>query len=211
MSEKRRWIAVLMVMMSALVVSAVAQDELNEVSGSIGRTFIKNQTIQGADSFDPYIRFGRGLSFEGSYARRLRVTQLFAISGEVPFMFDIKEKLHAHDNVVPPSYNSFFVTPAVRANLFPLTAVSPWASIGGGFGRFSQDKNLIFSGTNPGKTTTTGVLQYGFGLDVRLKPHFSIRGELRDFWSGAPDFPLAPTGKSRQHNFFIGGGAMWRF
>ena len=31
------------------------------------------------------------------------------------------------------------------------------------------------------------------------------------FWAGEPDFPLAPTGKTRQHNFFVGGGAFWRF
>ena len=34
-----------------------------------------------------------------------------------------------------------------------------------------------------------------------------MRGEVRDFWSGVPDFPLAPTGKSRQHNYFVAGDA----
>jgi hypothetical protein len=39
-----------------------------------------------------------------------------------------------------------------------------------------------------------------------------VRGEVRDFWSGEPDYPLADTGKSRQHNnYFVGGGVMWRF
>jgi hypothetical protein len=49
------------------------------------------------------------------------------------------------------------------------------------------------------------------GLDVRVKPRLIIRGEARDFWAGEPDFPLSPTGKSRQHNYFVGGGVMWRF
>lgn len=209
MSEKRSCMTVLAVL-SLLLVPAVAQEK-NEVSGVIGRTFISSQAIQNATSADPFLRFGRGLSLEASYARRVLVTQIYSVSGEVPVMFDFKEKLHAHDNVVPPNYRAFFVAPSFRVNLFPTTAVSPWASFGGGFGHFSQDKSLIYSGTNPGKSSTTGVLQYGVGLDVRVMDHLSIRGEGRDFWSGAPDFPLAPTGKSRQHNYFVGGGAFWRF
>jgi hypothetical protein len=88
-------------------------------------------------------------------------------------------------------------------------------SFGGGFGYFSENKNLIYYGTNPAGSSTTGVIQGGLGLDVspfghRLR-HFSIRGEVRDFFSGTPDFPLADTGKSRQHNYFVGGGFMWHF
>jgi hypothetical protein len=113
--------------------------------------------------------------------------------------------------VVPSDYQQLFVTPAVRVNLFPTTAVSPWVSFGGGFGHFSQGKVLDYGGANPGKSTTTGVIQGGIGLDVKAWRKLSIRFEARDFWSGVPDFPLASTGKSRQHNFFVGGGAFWRF
>jgi hypothetical protein len=83
--------------------------------------------------------------------------------------------------------------------------------LGAGFGHFSESKELLYGGVNPGKSTTGFVLQSGFGLDVKAWRKLSIRGEVRDFWSGEPDFPLAPTGKSRQHNFFVGGGAFWRF
>jgi hypothetical protein len=95
--------------------------------------------------------------------------------------------------------------------LFPETAVSPWVSLGGGFGHFSESTNLIYSGTNPGGSTTSGVLQTGIGLDVKAWRRFSIRGEVRDFWSGTPDLPLADTGKTRQHNYFVGGGVVWHF
>jgi hypothetical protein len=33
---------------------------------------------------------------------------------------------------------------------------------------------------------------------------------MRDFWSGTPNI-LVDTGKSRQHNYFVGGGVVWRF
>jgi hypothetical protein len=55
------------------------------------------------------------------------------------------------------------------------------------------------------------VIEGGIGLDVKVWKQLSMRGEVRDFWSGEPDFPLAPTGKSRQHNYLVGGGAFWRF
>jgi len=84
-------------------------------------------------------------------------------------------------------------------------------SVGGGFGRFSENNNLIYGGKNPGSSSTTGVMQGGFGLDVKVLHRFSIRGEVRDFWSGTPNLPLADTGKTRQHNFLVGGGVVWHF
>ena len=53
-------------------------------------------------------------------------------------------------------------------------------------------------------------MQFGFGLDVRVWKSFSIRGGVRDFWSGTPNLNV-DTGKSRQHNYFVGGGVVWPF
>jgi len=213
MSAKQAIIAVLAVTMSILGVSASAQDEKNEVTGMIGRIFISDQGITGpnAPTINPFVRSGNGLTFEANYARRLLATPIFAVSGEVPAAFNLNEKLNSGGPVVPTSYKQIFVTPSVRLNLFPETAVSPWVSLGGGFGHFSESSNLIYSGTNPGGSTTSGVLQTGIGLDVKAWRRFSIRGEVRDFWSGTPDLPLADTGKTRQHNYFVGGGVVWHF
>jgi hypothetical protein len=121
------------------------------------------------------------------------------------------EDLHAAQNVIPKLYSSFFVTPAARLNAFPETAVSPWISFAGGFGHFSESSTLEFGGPNPGNTgTTTGVLQAGLGLDVKIYKHFSLRGEGREFWSGVPQLNVN-TGKSHQYNLFAGGGIVWHF
>ncbi|HET9407688.1 MAG TPA: hypothetical protein VFO39_10660 [Candidatus Sulfotelmatobacter sp.] len=209
-----RVVSIVLTVVSLLVVSAVAQDEKNELTGTIGRTFISDQGIQGATFFDPIIHSGKGTSFEIGYARRLWVNPLFAISAEVPAMFNLDEDLNAgtfQHAVVPTDYKAFFVAPSARLNLFPSTAFSPWISFGGGVAHFSQGRQLDFGGTNPGKSTTSGVAQGGFGLDVRLLRGLGVRGEVRDFWSGEPDFPLAPTGKTRQHNFYVAGGFVLRF
>jgi hypothetical protein len=190
-------------------VQAAAQK--NELSGTLGRTFISNQGIPGAPSYDPELRSGNGLTFEINYARRVMDGPIWSLAVEVPFVVNHDEDVHAAQNVVPGQYSSFFITPAARLNLFPEQAVSPWVSFGGGFGHFGESSTLLFGGLNPGKTgTTTGVLQAGVGLDVKIFGRFSLRGEARDFWSGVPDLNVN-TGKSRQHNIFVAGGLVWHF
>jgi hypothetical protein len=54
------------------------------------------------------------------------------------------------------------------------------------------------------------VFQVGAGLDVKVFGHLSVRGEVRDFFSGIPQLNV-DTGKSRQHNFFVGAGVVWHF
>jgi opacity protein-like surface antigen len=212
MSGKRLCIAVLLA--TALAAFAVAQDEKNEIGGSIGRVFISDQGIQGATYFDPIIHYGKGLTVEGAYARRFLVMPLYSISAEGLLMYNHDVDVNAGTygfSVVPADEKQLFVTPAARVNLFPTTAVSPWISLGAGFGRITQSSELIYGGANPGKSKTSFVLEGGFGLDVKVWKKLSMRGEVRDFWSGEPDYPLAPTGKTRQHNYYVAGGAFWRF
>jgi len=188
-----------------------AAAQKNELTGILGRTFISNQGIPGAPSYDPELRFGNGLTFEVNYARHVIDGGLWSLALEVPFVVDPVEDLHAAQDIIPKQYSSFFLTPAARLNVFPDQAVSPWVSFGAGFGHFSESSTLVFGGPNPGKTgTTTGVLQGGLGLDVRIFGHFSLRGEAREFWSGVPQLNVS-TGKSRQYNLFAGGGIVWHF
>jgi len=213
MSGKRFCVAILLVA-AIFAVSAAAQDEKNEVGGILGRTFTSDQGIQGASYFDPIIHTGKGLTIEGEYARRFLVTPIYSVSAEGLLVYAWDVDLNAGQygfSVVPSDLKKMFITPAARVNLFPTTAVSPWISFGAGFGHISENNQLIYGGVNPGKSTTSAVIEAGFGLDVKVWKKLSIRMDVRDFWAGEPDFPLAPTGKTRQHNFFVGGGAFWRF
>ena len=114
-------------------------------------------------------------------------------------------------SVVPSDLKNLFATPAARVNLFPTTAVFLWISLGAGFEMSARMINRFYGGTNPGKSTTSAVIEAGLGLDIRVWRKLSMRAGIRDFWAGQSDFPLAPTGKSRQHNFLVSGGAFWRF
>lgn len=210
MPAKRLWIAML-TMVAALAVSASAQDEKNELTGIVGRTFISDQGVTGINTFDPVLHSGNGLTFEVNYGRHLLSRGVIGLTFEVPFAFNPDEDIHFSVNLVPRQYSSYFITPSIRANIFAENAVSPWISLGGGFGHFGESPDLEFFGTNPGKTgTTVGVLQGGFGLDVRVWRSLSVRGQVRDFYSGIPQLNV-DTGKSRQHNLFVGGGVVWHF
>ena len=217
MSGKRLCVAMLVVA-TMFAVSACAQDEKNEIGGILGRTFTSDQGIKNATYFDPVIHTGKGLTVEGEFAHKFLVTPIYSVSAEGLLVYNWDVDLNAGTytpdgsaSVVPSDLKKLFVTPAARVNLFPTTAVSPWLSFGAGFGHISQNNQLVYGGTNPGKSTTSAVIEAGFGLDVKVWRKMSIRLDVRDFWAGEPDFPLAPTGKTRQHNFFVGGGAFWRF
>ena len=202
---------VLVILVTVCILAPQVVAQRNELSGLVGRTFISDQGIKGALSSDPQLRFGNGLTFEVNYARRILDGGFWSLNLEVPFVLNPDEDLHAVQNVVPKQYFSLFVTPAARLNVFPDSGLSPWISFGGGFGHFSESSDLVFGGPNPGNTgTNTGVLQAGVGLDVKIVRGFSLRGEARDFWSGVPQLNV-DSGKSRQHNIFVGGGVVWHF
>ncbi|HKS76115.1 MAG TPA: hypothetical protein VJQ82_23080 [Terriglobales bacterium] len=197
-----------LMLVTVLSFTAFAQTK-NELAGTIGRTFIADQ---GVPATGENIHAGNGTTFEIDYARHILGNGGFLqLSIEVPAVFNLDEDLNYKFNEVPESYKSYFITPGARLNLFADTAVSPWVSFGGGFGHFSESSTLVFGGPNPGSTgTTTGVFQFGAGLDVRLWRSLGLRGELRDFDSGVPQLNV-DTGKSRQHNIYVGGGVVWHF
>lgn len=207
---KRITVAVLFGVCCAIVPRATAQ--MNELSGLIGRTFISNQTILNSVTSDNHVRFGDGLTFQANYARHIINLDIASLSFEVPFVFNPEEKLNAaYPNKIPKHYSSFIATPSVRFTLFPHVAVSPWVSVGGGLAHYDASSTLFIGGKNTGNTTSTsGVLQAGAGLDVKLAGRFSLRGEIRDFWTGVPPVNVVLV-NSRQHNLFLGAGVVWHF
>jgi hypothetical protein len=190
-----------------------SQETKNEIAVTIGRTFISDQGVPGTSFFDNTVHFGKGLSFEGDYARKLRHYSWGDLAVEVPVIFNPDEDLNYGMNQIPKQYSSLFITPAARVTLIPNLAVSPWFSFGGGFGHFSASSDLVFGGTNPGpRGKTTGVLEGGVGMDVRFPGlhRARFRFEARDDWSGVPPINV-DTGKTRQHNYYVGGGLVFHF
>ncbi len=111
----------------------------------------------------------------------------------------------------PKDIGALFVTPSVRVNIFSGQSVTPWVSAGGGYGRFREAPVTLYGNPNPGPTgSNTGVAQFGAGLDVWVWQRWGARLEARDFYSGAPALNV-DTGRSRQHNYYVGIGVVRRF
>ena len=208
------------VLLVCVAASASAQessvwDRKNEIAGLAERDFASGHAITSPALPPPLtdnrVNIGRGIAFQGNYGRRLRTTDLAAFTFEVPVVYLPDQDLLSSNDLVPEGYKALFITPGVRVNLFPNTLLSPWAAVGGGFGRFTTSKTGVFNVLKvPGKSSTTSVIQFGLGVDVKVWKSLKFRGEVRDFYSGVPELNVV-QGRTRMHNFVGGGGVVWVF
>ena len=206
-----RRLAALIVPVLIVVGSALAQD-VNELSITAGRTFVSTQTIPNSlPGTDNHIHFGNEETVAFNYGRLLKTAKIFGIYAELPVVIVPRMDLHSFEGLTPKDIGALFVTPSVRVNIFATDSLTPWVSVGGGYGRFRESPVLTFDQPNPGPTgTNTGVMQFGAGLDTWFWPRWGVRFEARDFYSGLPVYNVV-TSRSRQHNFYVGVGVAHRF
>jgi hypothetical protein len=203
MSAKR--LAVLVVPVLVLIASAVAQ--VNEVSITAGRTFVSTQTVT---TTGLPVHFGNEESVAFNYARYLKSFKVFGLYAELPVAVYPRMDVNYHLGTTPKDIGAVFVTPSVRMNIFSGESVTPWVSVGGGYGRFREAPVTLYENPNPSSGSNTGVVQFGAGLDVWFWHTWGGRFEARDFYSGAPALNV-DTGRSRQHNYYVGVGVIHRF
>jgi hypothetical protein len=187
--------------------------QVNELSITAGRTFVSTQTTQNPPPNDPNpnIHFGNEESVAFNYGRLLMSHKILGLYAELPVAIYFRMDLNTYENQIPKDIGALFATPSVRLNIFSGESVTPWVSVGGGYGRFREAPRLNFYGPNPGLTgTNTGVVQFGAGLDVWVWHRWGARFEARDFYSGKPALNV-DTSNSRQHNYYVGIGVAYRF
>jgi hypothetical protein len=105
-------------LVAVCITVAPAAAQKSELTGILGRTFISNQGIKGAASFDQNVHFGKGFTFEVNYARRIFDADLWSLSVEVPFLANPDEDVHSALGVTPRQFSSIFITPAARLSPF---------------------------------------------------------------------------------------------
>ena len=203
MSAKR--LAVLVVPVLVLIASASAQ--VNEVSITAGRTFVSTQTVR---TTGLPVHFGNEESVEFNYGRFLKNFRVFGLYAELPVAIYPRMDVNYHLGTTPKDIGAVFVTPSVRVNVFSGDSVTPWVSVGGGYGRFREAPVTLYNNRNASSGSNTGVVQFGAGLDVWVWHTWGGRFEARDFYSGTPALNV-DTGRSRQHNYYVGVGVMHRF
>lgn len=146
---------------------------------------------------------GSGGAIEGNFAHRIFNAEVAAVYAEVPVVvgFHVSQVSALGQG----NYSSFFLTPALKLKIAPGFLASPWLSLGAGLARYNATQ--FTTGTQ--SVSNHAVVQIGGGLDVPIFPHLSLRGEVRDFYSGLPTFVFSP-GTARQHNILAAAGIVLR-
>ena len=158
-----------------------------------------------------FLRTGTGLTFEISYAQRFFDARVAALYFEVPLVVTPRTEIDSSNALSPRSYSTVFITPGIKLKLAPGFKYSPYAVAGVGYARFNESTTSVDDLPNPGdRGTNRAVFNVGGGIDVRVFPFVSLRGEVRDFYSGTPQFNAELIG-DRQHNFLVSAGVVFRF
>jgi opacity protein-like surface antigen len=154
----------------------------------------------------PSINVSTGFAVQGNLAGRIFGVPFVGVYVEVPVIatFGIDAGTACVTNAVC-KYNSLFVTPGLKLKIAPSFPLSPYFVIGGGIVRFHTTQS---NGSE--NTDTNAVFDVGGGLDMKVAPFVSLRGELRDMYAGTPRVTLAAIA-GRQHNLIAEGGLVFRF
>ncbi|SPF45302.1 exported hypothetical protein [Candidatus Sulfopaludibacter sp. SbA4] len=134
-----------------------------------------NATVYGATLLGDSVGYGYQVARRSAASLWLEYVPAFAVHGistaSIPGSVD-------------NSFNAF--TLGVRIMIPVQSRISVYGALGGGGGWFHYA--VVASDPSPNVTsnsTAHGVFDFGGGVDFRLSRHWSIRGEVRDFVSGA--------------------------
>jgi len=188
----------------------------NEIGLQIGAT--ETPSIGLADG--GAIHLNSSLALGAEYDRQVlgRRTALYGGIDFVASPFDVKVSFPAAN--VSPEYAYLFLTPNVRLKFNQGGSFAPWLLFGGGYADFSPAQPRA-GGVNVAGAGSTGTLEFGGGLDT--KPVVHLKGipligdlpiggrvEVRDFYSGQPNFGVRTDG-TRQNSIVLTGGLLLRF
>src|SRR5262249_8641906 len=158
--------------------------------------------------------FDSSLALGAEYDRLLSGSAKVGIYGGGDFLASpLDVKLSNPPSDLIGQYAYMFLTPHVRVKFRPNGALSPWLSVGGGYARFLEKKPTAAPGFVPGTNTATAV--FGGGFDTRTVLHvfripIGFRAEIRDFYSGSPNYNQSVRG-GLQNNVVFTGGLLIKF
>ncbi|SRR6266404_4938102 len=196
----------LITILGSAATGAAQKQEVGLLLGGISTGDRKTSSPPGGSA-----RISTGLTFYANYAVRLAEFKPVSIYFEVPFAATPSTAITSAIAAAPRNYASIFITPGLKFKFLPGSRLSPYAAVGGGYGRFAESDFRVDDQPNTGRRgTSSGVFDYGGGIDVRIVRWLSLRGEVRDFFSDIPNFNVSVAG-DRQHNVLSSGGIVLRF
>ncbi len=179
MPALKRWLCLAALLMVASLSAAAQSNELGVLVG-------------GYVPIGSGLDIGSGVAIEGVFSHRLAAVPLLALYGEVPVVGSFH--LNGRNTFTTANFSTLFITPGLKLKLAPGMPVSPYLVAGVGYGRFH-----VATGTAE-TTDNKTVYDFGGGLDFKVFPYVSLRGEVRDFLRYA-----RPAGTARAHRAQPGG------
>jgi hypothetical protein len=197
--------------LSVILPAAQAQGK-NEIGLVIGATVTPGRNF--ASGITPCASFDSSLALGAEYDHCVLSGHNATLYGGLDFLaspLDVKVSNPPTDTIGQYAY--VFLTPHIRVKFNPEGAVSPWLLFGGGYARFLEKKPTAVPSFVPG--TNTGTFVFGGGVDTRTVVHvfripIGFRTEVRDFYSGSPNYNR-PVRGSLQNNVVFTGGLLIKF
>ena len=158
----------------------------------------------GQFSSNDFFENGNSWAVGANFAHRIAHVPFLGLYFEIPVVVAPKSVIHVNST----DYSSLYVTPGLKLKFAPSFPISPYIAGGVGFARFHTGSTSVTSD----QTDTKAVFDIGGGLDFKIAPFFSARAEVRDFYSGLPNFDLVSNGlNGRQNNVVPQVGLVFRF
>lgn len=181
----------------------------HEVAFLIGRL---KPTDKGLQSLEPIkAAFDGSAAYQINYARRIVEGGAVSVHWEILGLGAPRSGIKSSNVFLPRSYSSFFLTPGLKLKLFPGGGLSPYIVGGAGYGRYNESDELINGLPNAGnRGTNTFAFNYGGGVDLNVLGVVALRGEIRDFITGTPEFNVRLIDE-RHHNVWVAVGVVLRW
>ncbi len=197
-------IAFLFISLLAVVAPASAQNQIAFTVGGITRdspsvsriTLGRPCPITGCQFPPEANSLDAGFGLNASLTRRLVNLRLVDFSLELPVIVVPSRGT----DVAVSNVRTVYFTPALKIGLNTNGAISPFASVGGGFAHFSGGSST---------SNLEGAFAVGGGADFKTPiPLFALRAEARYLRSGLPNVFV---GSGNLNNVYFGAGVVLKF
>jgi opacity protein-like surface antigen len=195
----------LLLLLAAVCTAQESEDHENEVAFGLGGIPALSQ------SDSPSLGAGSGIAYQVNYGRRLLESNMVALFGEINCVASPLRDVSGAVGTATHDFASLYVTPGIRVKFRPSSRISPYAAVGGGYADYEQSDRQIDGEPNQApRELARGVFDFGAGVDVQVWRFVALRGEARDFYTGAPNYNVASVSGGR-HNIVATGALVLRW
>jgi opacity protein-like surface antigen len=201
--------ALLLLLIFAFAPAVFAQE--HELALLVGRLKPSDRTLQLNPLPAVDAAFSGAATYQVNYANRIINGEVASLHMEIAVTGAPRTGVKSDNFLLPRTYSTLIFTPGLKLKLLPGGGLSPYVVSGVGLGRFAlSDRNINGTPVTGDRSNNSFVFNFGGGVDLNVLGPLSIRGEVRDFMTGNPNFST-PSLDDKQHNLFVGVGIVLKF